>query len=98
MTETNIIEELADTFGDIYDQCVEHGMQQPFVVCGVGRNGSVVATRVNGDGTTDVLARHIEAGAFGLPIHITIVSQDGRVARVTVEADDAKGEIAVTFH
>jgi hypothetical protein len=90
--------ELTDTFDDVFNQCLERGMQLPFVICAVSRNGSALVTRASGGNETDILAEHTEGMGFTLPINVMVLSQDNRAVRVTIEIDQAKGEVVQTFH
>jgi hypothetical protein len=71
------MEELAKWLSGILDECLARKMQLPFIACSAAPNGSVVAVRYT-ESTSDgmdceVLAEHIEDGAFKLPINYMIV-------------------------
>jgi hypothetical protein len=65
----------------------EHDMQPPLVVSTVGDNGSVLVAAFNEGAEPVVLTKPCENDAFILPIKVTVVGQDSRVARLIIECD-----------
>jgi hypothetical protein len=56
-----MLDDLHHTLSEIFDRCKEGGMELPWIMCVVSPNGSIVATRVSGDGTPgEVLAKHYD--------------------------------------
>ena len=89
------IDELSGNMVEIFDKCEERGMQVPLILCAASPNGSLVCARVyGGDGLApDILAEHLEAEGFRLPMTCMVLDQNNEAARVTV----APGKI-LQFH
>ena len=80
-------------FIEIFDACVEQGMQVPFIACFASRNGSVLCVRVTGEErAADVLAERFEPEGFTMPITGMVLDQTGKIAHVTITAEH------MTFH
>jgi hypothetical protein len=77
---------------DGLQQCLDHGMTFPFIVCLVSQNGSVMVMRMDGENPGRILAEHIEGAAFATPVNGMVVDQAGQVAHLTITAEGA------TFH
>jgi len=85
------MDELKEALLEIWRPCEEQGMQLPFITCAVSPNGSVLAVRVNGDGSgADTLAEHYETEGFSLPMTFAIIDQRNEAVTVTLEASGEK--------
>jgi hypothetical protein len=79
------MEELQEQLAEVLRQCIDNGLNLPFVVCSVGVNSSVLVIRVNDGRGPDTLAEHFENDSFAMPINIMVVDRDGGVARVVID-------------
>ena len=87
------MQEVSARFLEIFDACVEQGMQVPFIVCFASRNGSVLCVRVTGEErAADVLAERFEPEGFTMPITGMLLDQTDKIAHVTITAEH------MTFH
>jgi len=73
---------------DVLRQCVEHGMQPPFILCVVSPNGSVMVMRTDG-AHPEILAEHTEGAGFSIPINCMVVDRAGAAAHITIEPSGA---------
>ena len=88
-----MMEELSSHVIDALEDCLERGMQPPFVMCAVSANGSVSATRlVSPETEMETLAEHFEEDGFRTPINIMIVDQAGNAVRVKITTPGAMAQ------
>jgi hypothetical protein len=80
------MEELQEDLAEMLRQCIDNGMQLPFIVCVVSQNGSVLVTRFNEGRGPNTLAQHFENGAFKTPVNIMVVDHDGQAARIVIKS------------
>lgn len=80
------MDQLTEALASLLDQCIDRGMQLPFVTVVVAPNGSVMAGRYTGSAHMP-LTTHVEDPGFRLPINIIIADQTGEAARMTITQD-----------
>jgi len=73
---------------DVLRQCVEQGMQPPFILCVVSPNGNVMVMRTDGE-HPEILAEHTEGAGFSTPINCMVVDRAGAAAHITIEPSGA---------
>jgi len=77
------VNDLTATIREILERCVGMEMQTPFIMCAVSPNGSVLAMRVEGDGSAgEPLAEHSEEHGFALPMTMVVVDQRNEAVRL----------------
>ena len=80
--------DLGNWLGEVLYECEKRGMQMPFLIVGVGINGSVTVLRHSLDDDSDEMEVIVEpTGEFMLPLNIMIVDAKGEAARAAVFKD-----------
>lgn len=78
--------DLGNWLGEVLTECERRGMQMPFLIVGVGINGSVAVLRYSDD--SDEMEVIVEPSeAFVLPLNIMIIDARGEAARAAVFKD-----------
>jgi hypothetical protein len=81
------MDDLSAMIAEVLQQCLDRGMQLPFIVCSASPNGSVLAVRFSSPGDEpDILAEHYEPSGFGIPMTIMILDRSNEAVGVTLDA------------
>jgi|tagenome__1003787_1003787.scaffolds.fasta_scaffold18504069_2 hypothetical protein len=81
------MDDLSATIAEVLQECLDRGMQLPFIVCSASPNGSVLALRFSAAGDDpDILAEHYEPAGFEFPMTIMILDRTNDKALVTLDA------------
>ena len=81
------MEGLIIKFANALQECLDSGMEPPFIVAVIGANGSCQNWRYDvneqGDGlAAKLLTQHSEAGGMALPLNFVVVDAAGNAVRV----------------
>jgi hypothetical protein len=75
-------DDIRDAIVEILRQCEDDGMKFPVILCAVSPNGSIYASRFDGQGRSAALAEHFEGGVF--PMTIMVLDQHNVAAKITI--------------
>ena len=78
-------EPLTNALSEIFAQCETRGMKQPFIICIISPNGSVIALRCVSGSAPEVLAEHNEGDRFPAPLGILVLDQSGKAVKFGVD-------------
>ncbi|MCZ6861828.1 MAG: hypothetical protein O7I42_16390 [Alphaproteobacteria bacterium] len=88
--------DLSEVLGDALQQCLDHGMQLPFIMAAVSLNGCAVTVRFEQGNDEEVeatfLAEHTEVSGGVMPINIMVTDHIGEAVRIKIDQD------GTTFH
>ena len=88
--------DLSEILGDVLHECLDHGMQLPFIMAAVSPNGCAVIVRFEQGNDEEVeatfLAEHTEVSGVVMPINVMVTDQTGEAVRIKIDQD------GTTFH
>ena len=88
--------DLSEILEDVLRECLDHGMQLPFIMAAVSLNGCAVIVRFEQSNDEEVeatfLAEHTEVAGVVMPINIMVTDQMGEAVRIKIDQD------GTTFH
>jgi hypothetical protein len=77
--------EVSKIIAGILRECLQEGMEPPFVLCSISPNGSLLGMRISDKGHTELLAEHFEPEGFRLPMTIVVLDQKNNGFRMVLD-------------
>ena len=86
MSSDSLVEETANMLTEFLSDCVDKGMQPPFVMCAINRKGWVFAVRFN-NGVAEVLSENNISDMIELPISGLVIDQGSQALKFVLNED-----------